>query len=105
MNIRSEPKVQPVLDPREPASSLTTQVKRGMKSQNQEDDFDYREMEKSEILNIRCLKMPKCENLKTRNRRISRRIGYRDFGYREMEKSETLNIRSLEVPKCETPKS
>jgi hypothetical protein len=48
--------------------------------------------------------VPKCRNVKTRNRRIAWSVGYRDFGYREMEMSETHIIRSPEVPKCENPK-
>jgi hypothetical protein len=105
MNVKFEPKVRPTLDPGELASSLMTQVKRGMKSKNQEDDFSYRKVEKSKTLIIRSLKVSKCETLKTRNRNIAWSIGYQDFGYREMEKSETLNIRSLEVMKCKTPKT
>jgi hypothetical protein len=103
MNVRSEPKVRPTLDPGEPASSLTTQVKRGMKSRK-EDDFGYREMEMSETHINRSLEVAKCETPKSRNRRIAWSVGYRDFGYREMEMSKTHIIRSPEVPKCENPK-
>jgi hypothetical protein len=67
MNVRSEPKVRPTLDLGEPASSLTTQVKRGMKSRK-EDDFGYQEMEmeKSETLNIRSL-ISRSRNVKPQN--------------------------------------
>jgi hypothetical protein len=104
MNDRSDPKVRMALNPGEPAISLTTQVKQGMKSRK-EDDFGYREMEKSKTLNIRSLEVPKCKTPKSRNRCIARSFGYRDFSYREMEMSKTHINRSLEVAKCETPKS
>jgi hypothetical protein len=67
MNIRCESKVRPTLDSGEPASSLTTQVKRGMKSQK-EDDFGYREMEMSKTHIIRSPKVLKCENPKQAHR-------------------------------------
>jgi hypothetical protein len=99
MNVRSEPKVQPALDPGEPACSLKSKVKQGYKIPkarrivSDTGSWKSRDSSSSGVPGI-----VKCETPKSRKKEDS-------FGYRELEESRLFIIRSPRIVKCETPKS
>jgi hypothetical protein len=65
MNIRSEPKVRPVLDPREPACSLKRKMKQGYEILKEEGQFQIPGVEESRIFIIRSPRIMKCETPKS----------------------------------------
>jgi hypothetical protein len=101
MNVRSEPEVRPALDPRKSARSLMSKVKceipktrnRRITRSNGYRDFRYREMEKSETLNIRSPEVPKRETPKFQKQ--AHHTGISDTGRWRSQRLSTSG-----VPKC-----
>jgi hypothetical protein len=108
MNVRYEPEVQPMLDPKQLTCSLMSKVKcetpKMATSPQQRLHFRVSVTGRWRYQRLTSLGVSKCRNVKTQNRRITWSVGYWDFGFREMEISETHIIKIPEVPKCKNPK-